>query len=115
MGIFNGLFKKKAPSIGIMILRRDVKGMIKALKHKDKLIRLGALDAITYIKDAQGKINDPRVVEPLIQALKDEDGEVRCWATETLRQTGDPRAVEPLIEALKDKAAKFGAAWALEI
>ncbi len=48
----------------------DVKGLIKALKHKDKWVRCGAADAL-------GTIGDARAVEPLTKALKDEDNDVQ--------------------------------------
>ncbi len=41
-------------------------------------------------------------MEPLIQALKDVDSNVRKAAAEALGEIKDPRAVEPLIQALKD-------------
>jgi hypothetical protein len=47
-----------------------------------------------------GKIGDARAVEPLIEALEDE--EVRKHATRALGEIGDDRAVEPLIKALGD-------------
>ena len=48
------------------------------------------------------EIGEP-AVEPLIQALKDEDSFVREGAAEALGKIGDKRAVEPLINALKDE------------
>jgi HEAT repeat protein len=42
-------------------------------------------------------------LEPIIEALKDEDIHVRMNATDALGKIRDARAVEPLIEALKDK------------
>ena len=50
-----------------------------------------------------GKMKDPRVVEPLITALKDPDTGVRFVAAEALGDIKDRRAVEPLIAALKDQ------------
>lgn len=49
---------------------------------------------------------DRRVVEALIQALKDEDRAVREDATIALGIIGDPLAVDGLIEAMKDGAVK---------
>jgi HEAT repeat protein len=49
-----------------------------------------------------GEIKDPRVVEPLIAALKDTDANVRRRAFLALGDVKDPLAVEPLIAALKD-------------
>ena len=48
------------------------------------------------------KIGEP-AVEPLIEALKDKDQDVRWEAALALGNIGDERAVEPLIEALKDE------------
>ncbi len=47
-------------------------------------------------------LHDPRVVEPLIAALKDTDRDVRLSAAVALGKIKDPRAVEPLIVALED-------------
>jgi len=48
-------------------------------------------------------IGDERAVEPLIQALKDENWSVRVEAANALGTIGDKKAVEPLIQALKDE------------
>ena len=53
--------------------------------------------------EALGEIGDTRAVEPLIQALKDKDYDVRRHAAEALGEIGDTRAVGPLLQALKDK------------
>jgi len=52
---------------------------------------------------ALGLIQDPRAVEPLINALKDKNKHVRYAAAVALGDIQDSRAVEPLIDALKDK------------
>lgn len=49
------------------------------------------------------------MVEALVQALKDEDAEVRWAATRFLGEIGDERVVEPLIQALKDEGKRIGA------
>jgi HEAT repeat protein len=47
-----------------------------------------------------GELEDPRAVEPLITALKYDNGTgVRSTATNALGKIGDTRAVEPLITA----------------
>ncbi|MFB0564273.1 MAG: HEAT repeat domain-containing protein [Candidatus Aminicenantaceae bacterium] len=62
---------------------------------------------------ALGKIKDKRAVEPLIQALKDENFIGQWEAVWALGEIKDKRAVEPLIEALKDKYVKYEAMEAL--
>jgi HEAT repeat protein len=52
---------------------------------------------------APGDTNDARAVEPLSEALKEENKEVRIAAAESLGKIRDPGAVGPLTEALKDK------------
>lgn len=59
-------------------------------------------DARSGAARALGKIGDPRAVEPLIVALKDEAYMVRSGAASALGEISDPRAVDPLIEALSD-------------
>jgi HEAT repeat protein len=49
-----------------------------------------------------GNLSETCAVEPLIQALKDNDSDVRNSAAEALGMIKDIRAVEPLIQALKD-------------
>lgn len=55
-----------------------------------------------------------RAVDPLIQALKDEDDDVREAAADALGDIGDGRAVEPLTQALNDKDVCEAAKYALE-
>jgi len=88
-----GLFDRK-PNIEKMEAKRDVKGLIKALKD------WRVVDEAAYVL---GEIGDKRAVEPLIKALEDEDRNVRWGAAEALGYIGDKRAVEPLIKALEDE------------
>jgi len=50
------------------------------------------------------RIRGPRAVEPLMEALKDVEPDVRSSATKALGELKDPRAVEPLCIALRDSA-----------
>ena len=91
-----------------MASREDLNRLIEALKYeKDSIVRAKAVKAL-------GNIRDLRVVEPLIQALKDEHWDVRRRAAWALGNMGEP-AVEPLIQALKDEHwdVRRKAAWAL--
>ena len=69
--------------------------LIRDLEAKEAEVRMNA--AIDL-----GKINDPRVVPPLIAALKDKDRYVPARAEESLVALG-PVAVEPLIAAHRNR------------
>jgi HEAT repeat protein len=58
-------------------------------------------------------VKDQRVVNALIEALKDPDRAVREDATIALGMIGDPRAIDALIEAMKDGAVKRHAIMSL--
>jgi len=64
---------------------------------------------------ALGEIGDTRAVEPLINALEDDERTVRHSAAYALGKIRDRRAVEPLIKALEDENSKVRrwAAYAL--
>ena len=92
MGLFERIFR---PNIEELKARRDVEGLIRALKNICWDVRRDAAKAL-------GEIGDRRAVEPLIEALRDSDLGVRSAAAHALGKIGDERAVEPLIEALDD-------------
>jgi hypothetical protein len=82
--------------------------LIRALKKRNKNIRLVIIQALTEIRD-------PKSVPMLIEMLKDESTEVRWEATIALGEIGDPQAVEPLVMCLRDhdKYVRYGAAFSL--
>ncbi|MHA1578780.1 MAG: HEAT repeat domain-containing protein [Candidatus Freyarchaeota archaeon] len=87
----------------------DVEGLINALTYKRKTkIRFDAARAL-------GEMGDLRAVEPLMEAVKDENRDVRWAAARALGELKDLRAVEPLIQALKDEGSdvRKAAIWAL--
>jgi HEAT repeat protein len=75
--------------------------LIQALNDENGYVRAGAAEAL-------GKIGDKRAIEPLIQALRDDNllrsvrSGVRARAAEALGRIGDKRAVEPLIQVSKN-------------
>jgi len=92
-----------------LVDKNDVEGLLEMLNYKRNwAVREEAAKAL-------GQIRDERVVEPLIEALKDEAKTVRNRAAQSLGRIGDGRAVEPLIEALNDEEwmVKRDALWAL--
>src|SRR4030042_3481139 len=81
-------------SVTRMKAARDVRGLIRLLHHGDPYVEYEGAGAL-------GDIGDPRAVEPLIEALKnDEFSGVRWIAAEALSKLGAP-AVAPLIGALQ--------------
>ncbi|MBU7037577.1 MAG: HEAT repeat domain-containing protein [Theionarchaea archaeon] len=113
-------------SIHKMEKKKDIDGLIEALKRDDwtlrrkaaaALERIGApaVGALTIALEDEnrfvrrmaalilGTLRDRRAVEPLISALRDDDTAVRRHAAESLGKLKDKRAIEPLILALKEE------------
>lgn len=81
--------------------------LLDALKSNNNHIR-------GYAADALGRIGDVRAVEPLIEALKDDDKlHVLPSAVVALGKIGDPRAVKPLISLLWDEEINIDASISL--
>jgi len=83
------------PDIEKMKQKRNIRGLVKALKHFNADIRCEAAKALRTIGDV-------RAVDPLIAALQDKSAYVRCDAAGALGAIGDARAVEPLSAGLQD-------------
>jgi len=131
MGIFDRLFGKKSKVKKKRTVKpkkkgKDVEGLINALKDEDEDVRWEAAEALDKLHwrpsddsektlyllakqewDALVELGQ-LAVEPLIQALKDEDSDVGEKVAEALGEIGDARAVEPLIQALKDEDSDVG-------
>ncbi|NYB51460.1 MAG: HEAT repeat domain-containing protein [Methanobacteriaceae archaeon] len=97
--------------------KRDVEGLIKALKHQDYLTRKEAARALK-------KVGDERAVDALIDSLRYKSwhsdyiilSAVRENSAEALGRIGDKRAIPYLIESLEDdpdEEVRLKAAWAL--
>lgn len=86
------------PDIDKLIVRADIKGLIKALQYaSDPLVR-------TLSAMALGDLGVPSAVEPLLRRLKDKDEVVRGKAAEALGNIGDPRARAGLVSLLSDES-----------
>jgi hypothetical protein len=137
--IMPGDLSLKPADIAVLKKRKDFRGLIKALRHRDLDIQLEASHALGElgsegmdhllaglrswnkntrlgIIEALGEIRDSRAVETLIGLLDDKSNEVRWEATLALGEIGDPRAVGPLKVSLRDtdRYVRYGAAVALE-
>jgi hypothetical protein len=89
--------------------KEDMKQLVRALRRRNKHVRLGIIEAFAEIKD-------PGTLDLLITALDDPINEVRWEASLALGEYHDPRAIEPLTRALRDpdKYVRYGAALALD-
>ncbi len=117
MNTIDSFEKEFKPDINDLQENKDVKGLIRALKHEDFLVRKDAARALV-------KVGDESAVEALIEALKHENWEddytvliaVRESAADALGEIGDRRAVNPLIQSLfedSDEEVRWKAAAAL--
>jgi hypothetical protein len=84
----------------------DLEGLLAALTNRREW-RARQEAAETF-----GRVRDPRAVEPLIVALRDDVSGVQRAAAVALGGMADPRAVEPLLVLLKSHAADVRAAAA---
>ena len=66
-----------------------------SLKDSDWWVRSRAADAL-------GKIGGPKVIDAVLQLVRDKDEDIRRAAIEILNQTKDERAVDSLIQATRD-------------
>ena len=69
--------------------------MLELLKHPHPLERQIAVEAL-------GGFGDERAVGPVIEAVRDDDYELRASAARALGHLGDTRAVQPLVDMLDD-------------
>ena len=126
------------PDIGELKARRDIPGLISALRHPDTDVQWRAAAALGSfgpeaireliaglstrhravklgIIEALGEIRDPLAVDPLVSHLGDASVEVRWEAALALGEIGDARAVAPLLPGLRDpdRYVRYGTALAL--
>ncbi len=80
----------------VIAAHKESMNMAKGLSSLYVSFRVPAIVALVNIGD--------RAVEPLTNALNDEDKSVRLFSVEVLGKIKDPRAVEPLISILNDKS-----------
>ena len=108
---------------------RAVEPLLALLKDTNKEVRGRAAGALAVIGDARAldplvtllkedrssfvrtctathldRIDDPRAVVALVNALKDRNRNVRVVAVQALGRTEDVRAIEPLIDVLDDRS-----------
>jgi len=93
------LFKPKKPDIEAMTQKKDIAGLIRALRSPD-------LDVYTRAAKALGTLG-PEAGDQLIKTLGTKNKAVKLGVIGALEIIKDPRSVEPLIAALKDKDSEI--------
>ena len=81
--------------------KRDFKGLAKALKHDDTIIRRQVVDILINMDD------DRQANALLVNALYDEDVTIKVKALEAIRHTEDPSAINPLLSMYQSKNPKL--------
>lgn len=84
------------PNVKKLKEKGDVKGLIKALRHKDPSIRKDAAKAL-------GDLKANEAVEELIDALKDSNTDVRIEVVRALGKIKDEKAINPLIDVVREE------------
>ena len=104
------IVRETAGTALVYIGDESIPALINALKDPHFVIRCHGVRALggmtTDYQVGRAWTKDARVVDALVEALKDEDRAVREDATIALGIIGDPRAVDGLVEAMKDGAVK---------
>ena len=77
MSFLRGVFRRNTPDVSGLRARRDVDGLIEALRHSNPSIRRAAAEAL-------GELGDVRAKVPLHTALEDDDPTVRVAAQAAL-------------------------------
>jgi HEAT repeat protein len=86
-----------ARALGSLGNERAIEPLIEAFyNEEDEMVRRDIISALSGYRDE-------RVLDIMIQCLKDKDANVRRIAASALWKTGGERAIEPLIEALSDE------------
>ncbi len=75
--------------------RGDIKGLVKALGHKDVSIKIDAANAL-------GEIGDSSAADALLDAMKDKNTDVRKAAVRALAKIADDRSIAAIVKALRD-------------
>jgi HEAT repeat protein len=137
---FSDIFRPDKPDVDLLKEKRDVHGLVWALRYPDLDVQwqaaaaLGALgtEGVEHLLDALhkarnkhvklgiiealGEIRDSRAVPDLLKGLKNKDNEIRWEAALALGEIGESSTIPALVEGLKDpdRYVRYATAIALE-
>jgi hypothetical protein len=89
-----GIFPSREPDIEKMARSRDIRGLIRCMKHRDLDVQWRAAETLASM--------GPEVFDILVENLNSRSKDIRLGAIEALGDSGDPRAVIPLTPLLRD-------------
>jgi HEAT repeat protein len=89
-----GFFSPGIPDIDQMTRTRDIRGLIRSMKHRDLDVQWRAAEALASM--------GPEVFGVLVENLDSRSKDIRLGAIEALGDSGDPRAVTSLTPLLQD-------------
>jgi HEAT repeat protein len=89
-----GIFPSHEPDIGKMARTRDIRGLIRSMKHRDLDVQWRAAETLASL--------GPEVFDILVENLDSRSKDIRLGAIEALGDSGDQRAVIPLTPLLRD-------------
>jgi hypothetical protein len=132
------LIPRKKPDVGALIRKKDISGLIRALSYRDPDVQSDAVHALGHIGSeavgplvralkkrnrtlrlgvigALAEIRDPGAVSGLTDMMKDPGSEVRWQAAIALGEMGTHDAFAPLLRGLEDpdKYVRYGSAISL--
>ena len=82
---------------------RTIESLLREMPPHQRGVRVGGPPLILEPIIALGRCDDERAVDPLIQALENDDWRVQWRAGEALANKDDPRAAAALLSAAKEK------------
>jgi HEAT repeat protein len=103
---YNDCITRKEAVVALkkIVDNRSLFPLIDALKYEEWHDKYAVMGSVREnAAEALGILRDRRAVDPLINALNDNDEDVRWKSAWALGNIGDKRAIEPLIDALQDK------------
>lgn len=89
---------KTASALGQLGDKKAVEPLMKkvAMKNETPEVRIEAICAL-------GLLKDKKAIPVLLISLKDTDGTIRAWSSDSIARTGDKKAVAELEKALKQE------------
>lgn len=97
-------------TLGLVKTDTVIAPLIFALDDSSQHVRLAAVNSLTENLSVVAQAKDIRLLDPVIKALQDNNGNVRKIAAAILGEIDNAQVVQPLIDAMKDPDPEVRAA-----